>query len=65
MLFILENEEQDRDTSGKFDGEWGTEKAIDVSDGRLYHKVMIGSKKGCDIGNMWQIVENDTFCGKN
>jgi len=37
----------------------------EVLKSRLYHKVMIGSKKECDIGNMWQIVENDTFCDKN
>ena len=52
-IYISENKEQNRGTSGKVDDKWGARKAIDILNSRFYHKITVGSRKRCNIGGMW------------
>ena len=49
---MLEDEKQNRNTSGKVKVKQGTREAVDISDSRLYHKVTISSWKKCNPSSL-------------
>ena len=58
MWYILENEKQDRDTSGEAEVEWNAREAMDIFDGGLHHKVIVSSWKRCNFSSLWQVVQD-------
>ena len=49
---MLENEEQDRGTSGKVEIKQGAKEILGASDSRLYYEITGSSRKGCNISSV-------------
>ena len=62
---MSKDKEQDGGGSREAKIERDTRKAMNSSNGGLYHKVTNSGQKRHDPGSLQQVVKNDTFCGNN
>ena len=52
MQYVSKDEKLDRGISGEVKIEWDTKEAMDTFDGRLYYKVAVSSRKGCNLSSV-------------
>ena len=50
---MSEDEELNRSTNREAKVKWGTRETMNTSNSKLYSKVAISSRKGCDLGGIW------------
>ena len=63
VWYVPENKEQDRSAGREVEVERGTRETMKASNSRFYHKVTGGSWERCDPSSLWQVVQDDVFCG--
>ena len=52
LQLMSKDKELYRISSKKADGKWNHGEAVDISNSRLYYKVTVSSKEGCNFSSM-------------